>query len=191
MLECGLAREIVPELFDDRLLWDAALARVGYVAKRQAGALALGALLLDLPGTEIRRIVRRWGGSNELSGLLCWFAEHRDDWARAADMPLCDFKRLMAHANFNDLRVLWRFQERQATGADALSRRIARRAAAIPPAAVAPPPLLGGADLKRMGLPEGPRLGSVLRALYDAQLNEELTTRRQARKLAQAIIGRE
>ena len=50
----------------------------------------------------------------------------------------------------------------------------------IPGGVALPAGLIGGDDLLAMGLPEGPRVGKLLRAAYDAQLNGELTTRRQA-----------
>jgi poly(A) polymerase len=185
------ARVILPELFDHPGLWPAAVERAEYVAGRGDFTLTLGAVLLGLPARTIRQVIRRWGGSNELGDSVCWLAEHRDDWKQAADMPLCEFKRLMARRHFDDLRVLWRFEERQADGRNVLSRRIARRAAGIGPENVAPPPLVDGADLKRMGLAEGPRLGGILRGLYDAQLNEELATREQALRRAKELISRQ
>ena len=133
--------------------------------------------------------MRRWGASNELRDGLCLLAGHLDAWPRAAEMPLCDFKRLLASGQFDRLRSLWRAEERAATGGERQSRRIARRARAIPPEKVAPPPLVTGADLIAMGMTEGPALGHVLRAIYDAQLDERITGRDEAMDLARALAG--
>jgi len=46
---------------------------------------------------------------------------------------------------------------------------------------VLPPPLVRGRDLVAWGIAPGPRMGELLRALYDAQLEGRLTTRDQAR----------
>jgi tRNA nucleotidyltransferase/poly(A) polymerase len=186
--ELGLAREVLPELFEREGLWAAAVSRVAHVAGRRDATLAFGALLLDLPPAVIRRIVRRLGASNELREALCWFAASRDRWRTAADVPLCEFKRLMAHRRFGELRRLWRFEERRAGGGQRQSRRIARRAGAVPPAKVDPPPLVTGDDLKALGLPEGPRLGRVLADIRDAQLNEDIAARRDAIRLARKLI---
>ena len=113
--------------------------------------------------------------------------QHLGDWPTAAELSLCDFKRLMAHEQFERLRVLWRAAERQVTGKTTHSLRIARRAGGIAPGQVAPKPLVTGDDVMAMGLSEGPVVGRILRRIYDAQLNGELTTRRAA--LAAAACG--
>ncbi|MFW6132784.1 MAG: CCA tRNA nucleotidyltransferase [Planctomycetota bacterium] len=187
--ELRLAPQVLGELFAaSRPAWPVAVERVRFVAGRRDPALALAALLCDLSPRDIRRVLRRWGASNELRDALCWLAGRLDDWRRAAELPLCAFKRLMAHERFDDLRRLWRFEERRATGGEARCRRIARRANAVPPDRVAPPPLLTGDDLKRLGMRQGPRLGRVLRRLYDAQLDEEIRTRNEAERLAERLI---
>jgi len=43
-----------------------------------------------------------------------------------------------------------------------------------------PPPLLGGRDVLAMGHPPGPRIGEILRAVEDAQLDGTLRTREEA-----------
>jgi len=175
-----LARSILPELFASASLWEAAMYRLEAVAGRRDSVLALGGCLLELPAEKVRRIVRRWGASNELRDALCWMARHHQDWRAAAEIPLCQFKRLMANEHFDRLRRLWSAQERRLTACQQCTRRIARRAAGINPRKVAPPPLVNGRDLKKLGLPQGRKLGRVLRSVYDAQLNEEITTRREA-----------
>ncbi len=187
--ELGLARPVLPELFAAGPgAWDVAVARLAAVAARRDATLSFAALLGGLDRPTIARIVRRWGGANELRDALQWIASRLDDWPTAAELPLCEFKRLMAHQHFHRLRALWRFQERRATGSRTHSRRIARRAGAVPPQRVAPRPLVTGGDLLAMGLPEGRALGRVLRRLYDAQLNEELTGRAQALRRARALV---
>ena len=44
-------------------------------------------------------------------------------------------------------------------------------------------PLLNGADLKKIGIPAGPKIGDVLSALHKAKLNGEVRTRRDEEKL--------
>jgi tRNA nucleotidyltransferase (CCA-adding enzyme) len=44
-------------------------------------------------------------------------------------------------------------------------------------------PLLNGADLKKMGIPAGPKIGDVLSALHKAKLNGEVRTRKDEEKL--------
>jgi len=183
-----LARPILPELFQQESFFQDGLTRLKALAKRKDLTLALAALL-GSPGPEaIARIVRRWGGSKELRQGLCWLARHLNDWPRAADLPPANFKRLMADANFPRLRALWRAEEHRKTPRRTQSRRIDRRVAAIPTGQIAPGPFLTGVDLMALGLPEGQRLGRILRAVYDAQLNEEITTKREALKKARELM---
>jgi hypothetical protein len=50
----------------------------------------------------------------------------------------------------------------------------------IPDGLPLPAPLVRGADLLAMGLAAGPVLGKCLREAYDAQLNLQLRSRKQA-----------
>lgn len=184
----GLAEAILPELFRQDGAWEQAASAATAVAGRGDVTLTLGALLGRLAPAEIARILRRWGASNELRDGLCWMAERLDLWPQAAGLSLADFKRLLANPNFPRLRALWAFLERQATGRRTCARRIAGRARSIPPAKISPRPLLSGHDLKTLGLSEGRELGMVLRAVYEAQLNEQISTRRQALAMARQMM---
>jgi tRNA nucleotidyltransferase (CCA-adding enzyme) len=44
-------------------------------------------------------------------------------------------------------------------------------------------PILNGEDLKKMGIPPGPKIGKILNALREAKLNGELRTRKDEEKL--------
>ena len=54
----------------------------------------------------------------------------------------------------------------------------------IPPEALRPNRLLTGDDLIEMGIPEGPKIGQLLRQIDDAQLEGTITTEAEARALA-------
>ena len=53
-----------------------------------------------------------------------------------------------------------------------------------------PTPFVTGEDLKNLGLTEGRSLGQVLRALWNAQLDEKVNSRREAMKLAAEMVSR-
>jgi tRNA nucleotidyltransferase (CCA-adding enzyme) len=56
--------------------------------------------------------------------------------------------------------------------------------------AVRPPePLLKGRDLLALGVPPGPEMGRVLRAVYEQQLDGAVTSLDEARALAQRELG--
>ncbi len=183
-----LIKAILPELFADTNHWSKASRRAGAVSERGDALLTIASLLCDLPASDIRRIVRRWGGSNEMRKSLLWMSEHLDDWRTAHEMSLAQFKRILAHRDFRRLEMLWRFEERFADGGKSRSLAIRRRIKAIDPKQIDPQPLLTGADLKEIGLKEGAILGRVLRKLYDAQLNEQITNRRDALRMARSLI---
>lgn len=186
----GLMREILPELLDRPNLWKAALRRVTLVAGKKDANLVFGAMLADLPVEAIRKIVSHWGASNNLRTELCFYSQHLGDWRSAADLPLCDFKRLVGKSHFAKIKLLWSIDERRLTRRDTQTRRIAARAGRIPKNRISPKPFLDGADLIAMGLPSGPRLGRIIKALYNAQLNEEITSRRAATAMARRLIDR-
>lgn len=52
-------------------------------------------------------------------------------------------------------------------------------------------PLLNGNDLQQLGIPAGPRYKTILRTLFAAQLNGNLTTRPDAEKLARTLYQNE
>jgi tRNA nucleotidyltransferase/poly(A) polymerase len=184
----GLAQQVLPELFEQPGLWDQARSAVEAVAARKDIVLALAALLGRLPPATITGILRRWGASNALRSALCWMAERLDLWPQAAELPLSGFKRLMSSPHFDRLRHLWRFLETCATGRTVCAAKIARRARSIPADRISPRPLVTGSDLKELGFPEGPHLGKTLRAIYEAHLNEQITTRPQALAMARRML---
>jgi len=187
--QLNLARAILPDLFaQGDAAWQAAVARVADLPKRLDLTLALGALLCGLDEKAIANVTRRWGGSNDIRQAACWFSRNLPLWDQAEQMPLADLKRLMAGENFERLRAIWRAEEKRLTGRQVHARRLTRRIKTIDPSQVAPPPLVTGEDLKAMGLREGPRLGSILRRLYDAQLAEQLTSREQALEEVRNIL---
>ena len=189
LMQLHLAPHIFPELFDSADAWAVGVRRVEAVTKKRDAVLNFGALLCDVSTTAIRRIIRRWGASNEFKDALVWLSEHRDDWTGAPEMQLCKFKRLMAGPHWPRLRELWKVRERIETTRAGQSRRIARRAGTIAPETISPPPLVSGEDLMKMGLAEGRKLGRILQTLYDAQLNEEIKNRREAITAAKKRIA--
>ena len=186
----GLMQAVLPELFAREGDWPAAASRLGSVGRRGDAMLALGALLAGLPAAAIRRIVRRWGGANSLRDGLVWMAEHLDDWRELPEAPPAALKRLLARPHYARLEGLWRHEERSATGHLRRWRAIRRRVRGIDPAQVRPGPLVTGEDLLAMGMTEGPEIGRVLRAVYEAQLNEEIRSRAEGLRLAQQLQHR-
>ena len=55
----------------------------------------------------------------------------------------------------------------------------------------APPPLLLGRHLLKLGLTPGPEIGRILKAVYEQQLDGQVTTVEEATEAARALIGTE
>jgi len=186
----GLAEHLLPELFDEPQRWADAMRRVEAVANCHDFELALAALLTGLDAPNIRRVARRWGASNELRDAMIWLSERLDDWRVAPDLPLCQFKRMVGHWQFNRLCLLWLSQEEAETGQTECHRRMRERLNTLDPLKIAPAPFVTGADLLAMGVAEGPELGRVLDEIYNAQLDERLEDRSEALCEARRLVGR-
>jgi poly(A) polymerase len=184
-----LAEQILPELFDPPELWDRGIQRARCVADATQASLALGAMVCELSPATIRGIVNRWGQSNDLKGELLFYAEHLDAWRKAFEMPLHNFKRLLASPHFDGLRRLWRAEELRKTGKLEIDERLTERIAGIDPAKIAPDPFVTGADLQAMGLAEGRTLGRILNQVYDEQLDERFATPGEATARARELIN--
>ncbi len=189
LIDLNLAQHIFPaELMADEPRLARARQRLAKVASKKNLTLALAALLAEAPPAAIRACVRRWGASNELRDELSYLAARLDGWQTAADAQLADFKFLMGSPYWLHLHALWRAQEELATGKSEQAKRITQRAAGINPEAVCPPALITGADLHGLGLTDGPTMGKLLRRLYEAQLNEEFSTRDAALEEARRLV---
>jgi poly(A) polymerase len=189
--ELGLLPAILPELFASPGLWDRARTRVAALGNKRDVLLTMAALLVELEPGQIRHIARRWGAANAVRESLVWFHEHLSNWQTLPSAPLAALKRLLAKPDYSRLAALWRLAEQAQTGRCRQCQAIARRARAIPRARIAPRPFVTGADLKELGLVEGPRLGKILAAIYEAQLNEQVGTRRDAVALARELAAAE
>ena len=188
--ELGLVEAILPEMFEKPETWPASLRRVEATGNRRRDVITkFAAMLCNLPPGDVRRIVRRWGGSNDMRNSLVWISEHLHDWKTIGDSSLAGLKRLLAHRDFGRLEMLWRIEERAASGGKTVMvRAIRRRIGKIDPRRISPPPLVTGSDLKKMGVGESPVLGRILRAVYEEQLNERIAGRREAMQMARNLI---
>jgi len=140
----------------------------------------LAVLLLDRPVKEVHRICRALTCSNRTREHVAWLVEHKDALAEPARLTLADLKLLMQSPWFPDLLAQFAAMcKAEGRSLDAYEA-VRARAAAIPAEEIRPPPLVGGEDLKAMGLREGPVFKAILDRIYYAQLNNELSSREAA-----------
>ncbi len=151
-------------------------------------ALALAALRCDRSADDATSLTRTLRLSNRVARELVWLIRSLPAMTNAGACELADMKLLMANSAWGSLLELFR--------ADLIARElplagfeeVVSRAEQIPGEMIAPPPLLSGNDLAEMGMQPGPRVGSVLEAVYRSQLNEEITNPQQAMALAAELI---
>ncbi|MGB2988309.1 MAG: CCA tRNA nucleotidyltransferase [Phycisphaerae bacterium] len=147
-------------------------------------ALAMTAVLHARGPDEAKSICRALRLSNRVTDAVVWMIDSLPALRDEGSLELADLKLLMAEESWPQLLDLLQV-DLVATEADcAAYERVCTRAAAIPPEGVAPPPLLTGADLCDLGMSPGPRMGEILKAVYRAQLNEQIAAREEALALA-------
>jgi len=105
---------------------------------------------------------------------------------QAPEMRLSTLKRMLAEEGFDDLLRLARWD---ALASNCDLRYVLfceRRRTELQHEPLRPPRLLGGDDLLALGYPAGPRIGEILQALEEAQLEGEVGTREQAERFVRA-----
>jgi poly(A) polymerase len=104
----------------------------------------------------------------------------------APEMRLSTLKRMLAHDGFDELLALARMDARASNGDLRYVEFCEQRRAELAHEDIRPPRLLGGHDLIALGHPPGPRLGEILRALEEAQLEGQVTSREEAEQFVRA-----
>lgn len=184
------------------------------LAQLPAGAtetLALGALLHDVAkpvcAGEHHGRITFYGHpavGAEMAIAICQrLRRSRSTWERveylvrnhlrlvqAPEMRLATLKRMLREEGFEELLALARMDalasNRDLQYVDFCIRRRTELAAEE----IRPARLLGGDDLIAMGYAPGPRLGEILRALEEAQLEGHLTTLEEAERFVAGRFGR-
>lgn len=193
--EVGLLAEFLPEIktnADDESAWDVTLQML-HLLQEPSFELAAAALFHGLPpsangaGDAAARLCKRLRLSNQETDRIAWLLENRSELHSAPDLPLSRLKRLAAHSGFDELHALVRV-ERLATNAElkpvVFVDEFLQR---TPPEEINPAELLGGAELKQLGMTPGPRFREILTAVRDAQLNGELSTPEEALRYVERL----
>ena len=100
------------------------------------------------------------------------------------DEPMAAQKRLAAKDSFGDALAC------VAAADPSLASRIGGRHKELSdtPSGIGPKPLIDGEVLIQMGFPAGPAFGKVLRAVYDAQLEDQISDPEGAKALARKLL---
>jgi poly(A) polymerase len=116
-----------------------------------------------------------------LRGILRAVRRLETDWGV---LGVAERKRLAASEGFSDALAITRGRR------PALGERVAGEVEALHAigGGLAPDPLLTGDDLTAMGVSPGPRIGDVLRQVYDAQLEDRVREKGEAADLAKRLL---
>ncbi len=176
-----------------------------------APALAWGALLHDIgkPATLARSGEGRisFHGHEEVGARMADAIAERLRFSRAdrervvglveghmkffaaPAMRAATLKRFLAGSGFAELLELHRLDVLASNG-DLRTWEFCREALArLGEAGIRPAPLLRGEDVLQLGVPRGPRVGEILRAVEEAQLEGTVTTREEAEALARRLAA--
>ncbi|MCK6556782.1 CCA tRNA nucleotidyltransferase [Candidatus Binatia bacterium] len=126
-------------------------------------------------------VCQRLRRSRETRERVDYLVRHHLRLTSAPEMRLSTLKRFLAEDGIDELLELARLDSLAASG-DLTHYEFCmrRRAELAAQAQLRPPPLLRGRDLLALGLRPGPRVGQLLAAVADAQLDGTLRTRDEA-----------
>lgn len=163
--------------------------RLGALPTREVTpSLAASAVLCDLPIERIASVARSFRWSRELENQTRWLISSAEAIAANPEMEPADLKLIMAGGDVSEVKELLRSQAVLCASAGMAVERFAERTSFIAASDVAPPPFVTGHDLAALGVPAGRRMGEILNRLYRAQLNNQLTDKRQAMELARSLL---
>lgn len=185
--DAGLLRHILPELNEDCL--EMGIKTLEQCPSRTGFDLVLAALLVECSEQLVNAICRRLKSSNELRKNVNWLVASRTELLGAISLSKGRLKLWLANPLFESLVSLCRARLKAAGEEPTLLRRLRRQITALGDEPISPPPLLDGHDLIQLGVPEGPPLGRLVKDLYLAQLEGEITTSAQARKWVKQRLG--
>jgi tRNA nucleotidyltransferase/poly(A) polymerase len=193
LVELGLAAVVFPEIVTrdeaSQTRFEHGLGALGKLQNPNF-PLALATLLArQTNAAAVRELGLRWKLSNQECDEAAWLVEHRDALAGARGMRWSKLQPVLVHPWAESLVAL--HEASSATmntwcpGPDEAA--YCRELLAQPRDKLDPTPLLTGDDLRKLGLPPGPKFKVILQAVRDAQLDGEIKTKEEAIRLATEI----
>src|SRR5580700_8360956 len=180
--------------------WEISLRRLRLLEEPRF-ELAAAALLASVPEIGVslslgqkeprvaRGVCKRLRLSNQETDSIEWLLTHLSDVFASATKSLAQLKRMLAHPDARDLLALAR-ADRLAAESDLSGvmhcEELLQR---TPPERLDPLPFVTGDDLIARGLRPGKRIREILDTIREAQLNEELTDKEEAFRLADQLMN--
>jgi poly(A) polymerase len=180
------AAEAIKERFFEELAWAVLLHDVGKPVTFQVTTEPDGCKRIrfnghDAAGVEIgERILRRLKFPNDVMFRVLDCVDNHMRIKDAQQMRTGKLKRLLARPTFPVELELHRLDCESSNRLMDNYLFLKQKFDQTPPEVARPQPLLTGRDLLEMGFSEGPKLGKILAAARELQLEEKLRTREEA-----------
>jgi poly(A) polymerase len=183
--ECGLRKEILPEL-----RWDEHLNRSLLLLKRGVPAdFAMAVLLHETPIPHIRQIVERMKLSRSEVHHIVALAESLPRFATVQQMNASSLKRFFRLPRFDEHLELARIHGLAADGDLKGYEFASQKHVSWSDSEIAPVHLISGEDLIAMGYKPGPLFKEILLRVEDEQLEGKLHSREDALFFVQTQYG--
>ena len=200
----GLMQVILPEVVSNTIQqslehWESTLSNLQYLTVQSfeaAFAILLGDVTTEAPANRkeeipgsVRAICRRLKLSNAETDQIHWLVQHRETLKTFPELSLAAKKQLAVAEHFTHLldieSALIAAGKRTSENLDLVQQFLAD----TPFAELSPPELITGQDLIDLGYKPGPKFNTWLRAVREAQLNNEISTREQAVAIVQSFAS--
>ncbi len=140
-------------------------------------------------GAEIAvEIANRLRLTGQERKAIDWSIRHHMDFMQIQEMKRSTLKRLFSSPHFDVLAEVKRADQLGTMKPARDYRLLMRLRRDLQREELKPDPLLRGKDLLKLGMPPGPDMGRVLAALYEAQLEGEITDHQQALERARRLM---
>jgi len=134
-------------------------------------------------------ICRHLACSNRQRREVVWLVQFLPLLGRGRSVTLAEVKRMMICEHYRDLRTLYAARVRAGLEPQMVLDAVDNLAGRIDPLTLNAPALMNGTDLQEcLSLAPGPAYREMLDRIYDAQLNEQITTKDQAEALARKLL---
>jgi poly(A) polymerase len=200
LMDFGLAAVIVPELQrlvgvpaevaarPDHDLWEQTLGVLDALPHDPSFGLALAALFHEIDRATagygaveaVDRVADRLRLANVERESACWLVAHHATLDAPRALPVSRLKRLLAEPGIDELLVLHRAVAEAAELPVDHVTFCENYLRDEPDGPIRPAPLIGGNDLKGLGMRPGPAFKQWLDRTYDAQLEGKVTNQDEA-----------
>lgn len=188
-IELGLARQIFPEVFSTETvgMYSELLAILRHLPKVSSFPLVLASLLQKLSGKQAEETCRRFKMSNVEIEATRSLVQYKDSLLHPDQLRLCQLKKILVMPMIDDLLSLMS-ANCLSLGQDTNAVEYCLgKLAEWPREILDPMPLVGGEDLKALGLKPGPKFKQILDLIRDEQLDGVLKIRAHGLLRAQEL----